>query len=306
MAAKTSKKNSKSSKTDHVLNLIGMASAPQKQEPEEEIAEPASEPAKATESPSPAPAVSYPAERLAPPILEVARTNHEALSETIHQALSQSLEEELGENTQENPEEIILSDVNKEDLEEASLSQLDGNEAVLNEEPTPSLQAEASFNENSAPIPKEDSQTLHKDEKPSEGHTEPSKAAEGPSASTEKSSAKLDSPSPANRTNGPALTSTQTLSDGAVVVNVMQILVEESAPRYLEMFHVCPCSRCVADVKALALTQLPAKYVVLEESKKDSMLSFYRYSYQSLITIELTKACSAVIQSPHHLPDLSV
>ena len=35
-------------------------------------------------------------------------------------------------------------------------------------------------------------------------------------------------------------------------------LVEEKAERYVKMFGLCPCPRCVADVKALALTRLPA------------------------------------------------
>lgn len=306
MAAKNSKKNSKSSKTDHVLNLIGMASAPQKQEPEEETSEPVSEPDKTTEPPAPAPAVSYPTERLAPPILEVARTNHEALSETIHQALNQSLEEELAENMKEELEETTPSDLNEEKPENIPLSQSASNEVALNDDFSQHLEAEPSVGKVAS---QEESPALQKDGEPEENTPEnltaSSAAQEEPPTATEKPSA-APAASSAAPTDGPTLTSTQTLSDGAIVVNVMQILVEESAPRYLEMFHVCPCSRCVADVKALALTQLPAKYVVLEESKKNSMLSYYRYTYQNLITIELTKACSAVIQSPHHLPDLSV
>ncbi len=60
----------------------------------------------------------------------------------------------------------------------------------------------------------------------------------------------------------------QGLPDGAEWVNVMLGLVEEKAERYVKMFGLCPCPRGVADVKALALTRLPAKYVVLPAEHK--------------------------------------
>ena len=303
MAVKNSKKNTKSSKTDHVLNLIGMASAPQKQEPEEEISEPASEPAKVADPPAPAPVASYPTEHLAPPILEVARTNHEALSETIHQALSQSLEEELAKNLEQELEESASLDTTEMNAEEAPASQSQSDNNDLQADSPQQLQTEVPLEE--PPVSQEaESPAILQEDKAQE-----TLLTETPADSSVPQKEPIAAPTPASpaaQTPPPALTSTQLLSDGAVLVNVMQILVEEAAPRYLEMFHVCSCSRCVADVKALALTQLPAKYVVLEESKKDSMLSFYRYSYQSLLTIELTKACSAVIQCPHHMPDLSL
>lgn len=302
MAVKNSKKNTKSSKTDHVLNLIGMASAPQKQEPEEEISEPASEPAKVADPPAPAPVASYPTEHLAPPILEVARTNHEALSETIHQALSQSLEEELAENLEQELEESASLDTTEMNAEEAPASQSQSDNNDLQADSPQQFQIEAPLEDSRASSQEVEHPAILQEDK-----TQETLSNETPvdSSMPQKEPSAAPAPSsPAAQTPPPALTSTQLLSDGAILVNVMQILVEEAAPRYLEMFHVCSCSRCVADVKALALTQLPAKYVVLEESKKDSMLSFYRYSYQSLLTIELTKACSAVIQCPHHMPDL--
>ena len=84
------------------------------------------------------------------------------------------------------------------------------------------------------------------------------------------------------------------------IVNVMQILVSENVDRYVDMFQVCRCSRCMADVQALALTNLPAKYVVMDRGKFSSMLGFYRHSYSSAVMIELTKACNVVKQHPHH------
>ena len=84
------------------------------------------------------------------------------------------------------------------------------------------------------------------------------------------------------------------------IVNVMQILVSENIDRYVDMFDVCRCSRCMADVQALALTNLPAKYVVMDHGKLSSMLGYYRHSFSSAVMIELTKACNIVKQNPHH------
>ena len=82
------KKNPRSSKTDHVLSLLT-----------ESTSEPA---ATSTPSTSDAPAAPEAAEpvaerHLSPPILEVARTNNEALEETIHSALEDALQEELAQ-----------------------------------------------------------------------------------------------------------------------------------------------------------------------------------------------------------------
>ena len=47
------------------------------------------------------------------------------------------------------------------------------------------------------------------------------------------------------------------------------------------MFGLCDCARCLADVRALALTRLPPKYVVLAESVATPMLSLYRAKFES-------------------------
>ena len=38
--------------------------------------------------------------------------------------------------------------------------------------------------------------------------------------------------------------------------NVMEALVESKAEKYIDLFGLCPCSRCRTDVVALALTRL--------------------------------------------------
>lgn len=86
-------------------------------------------------------------------------------------------------------------------------------------------------------------------------------------------------------------------------INVMQVLVEEKAPKYVRMFGLCDCKRCLEDVKALALNHLPPKYVVMAENEMIPKLTFYEGKYNSDITAQLLKACSKVAERPHHTRD---
>ena len=83
-------------------------------------------------------------------------------------------------------------------------------------------------------------------------------------------------------------------------INVMQVLVEEKAPKYVEMFGLCTCKRCMEDVKAYTLNHLPPKYVVLEPNDRVPRLTVYEGKFSSDITAQLLQACKAVMGTPHH------
>ncbi len=83
-------------------------------------------------------------------------------------------------------------------------------------------------------------------------------------------------------------------------VSVMEELVTEAVGEYLTRFGCCTCSRCVADVVALALTNLPAKYVVSGNKDVSPLLNYYSKKYEGQVTVEITKACMKVASYPHH------
>ncbi len=83
-------------------------------------------------------------------------------------------------------------------------------------------------------------------------------------------------------------------------VNVMESLVEDRAMKYIEMFGLCKCSRCVADVKALALNRLEAKYVVMQEGEVIPRISLYEGKYAAAVTAQLLSACKIVMEHPRH------
>ncbi len=85
-----------------------------------------------------------------------------------------------------------------------------------------------------------------------------------------------------------------------VVENMMQSLVLELIPEYVESMQICNCERCAADIQALALTALPAKYVVVEPHAISPLKNYYRSKFSSRITVELMRAAQKVKQSPKH------
>lgn len=83
-------------------------------------------------------------------------------------------------------------------------------------------------------------------------------------------------------------------------VNVMEHVVSKKAKVHMDKFGNCMCPRCIADVKAYALTHLPSKYVVIQPSGVFPLLNFYADKYSGQVLVELTKACIVVKENPHH------
>ncbi len=229
------KKNAKSNKTAHVLNLL---TAPETEGGNVAVQTPEADAAPRETPPAPPQA-------LVPPILEVARSNDEQLSEQIRSAL----------------EEELLADANESAAPEAA------EEDVDIEAPVPPAEPEEPAEEPTPPAP------VQKTPLPVE------KAPAAPPRS--------------------ALADTPT-KDDVSYFNVMQALVEEKAPRYIQMFGLCSCPRCVADVKALTLNNLQPKYVTMRHADRIPMLTVYESRYSASVFSQLTHACKTVMDSPRH------
>lgn len=109
-----------------------------------------------------------------------------------------------------------------------------------------------------------------------------------------------EEPKPAEAPAEPEETSEAPLNSDVSYVNVIQILVEEKAEKYMEMFGICQCSKCRADVKAYALNHLSPKYVVMGQHEMIPKLTFYEMQNSSDITAQIIKACKIVMNTPHH------
>ena len=90
------------------------------------------------------------------------------------------------------------------------------------------------------------------------------------------------------------------IDDSTIYVNVMEALVEDKAMKYIEMFGLCKCSRCIADVKALALNRLDPKYVVMHTGESIPRISLYEGKFSAAVTAQLLSACKIVMENPRH------
>ena len=320
----TAKKNAKSSKTAHVLNLLAPGGENEAiRPPAVSQAEPAAPPEDAAAVPAPeAAAAPVEASRpLTPPILEVARSNDEQVSLQIKDALENELLSELGDvpsagaapalepkpEPAPEPEPVPEPEPELEPIPEPASGPEPVSEPVPQPEFTPEPkplpapeaasepepEAETIPEPASEPEPIPEPEPLPAPEAASESEPEaetiPEPASEPePIPEPEPLPAPIPAPHPAPDPND------------LVVINIMEALVEEKAPRYIKMFGLCSCKRCEADVKALTLTNVQPAYIVRRRAEAHAMLTVYESRYNSTIFAQLTRACKAVMDSPRH------
>ena len=332
----TAKKNAKSSKTAHVLNLLAPGGENEAiRPPAVSQAEPAAPPEDAAAVPAPeAAAAPVEASRpLTPPILEVARSNDEQVSLQIKDALESELLSELGDV----PSAGAAPALEPEPEPAPEPEPVPEPEPELEPEPVPEPEPEpqpASESEPEAetipepasklePIPEPEPQpapeAAAESEPEAETIPEPASKPEpipepeplpAPEAASEPEPEAETIPEPALEpepipepeplpTPIPAPHPAPDPND-LVVINIMEALVEEKAPRYIKMFGLCSCKRCEADVKALTLTNVQPAYIVRRRAEAHAMLTVYESRYNSTIFAQLTRACKAVMDSPRH------
>lgn len=304
------KKNGRTSKTDHVLSLLTGTS------PESAAAAPRPEvrsaPETAPETAPAAPKTTSTVRHNLPPILDVARANQEALSETIREALEESLEAETAAAAPAAQEPAPEAEPAAEEAEEKE------EVPALTLEPEPEPAAETS----AAPAAQEPAaeaepgaeETEEKEEIPAltlEPEPEPEAAAEAPSApaAQEPAPREAEAPAPGEEPQpAPAEPAEKESSapeavpeeEDFVALNIMEPLVEQRMEKYIGLFGLCSCSRCRADVRALALSRLPPKYMVLSKAALTPMVSFFSAKYDTSATAQVIYACKQVMEHPRH------
>lgn len=82
--------------------------------------------------------------------------------------------------------------------------------------------------------------------------------------------------------------------------NITKALVEAKVDKYIKLFGLCSCDRCRIDVIALALSNLPPKYVVAREHEMVPMLSMFETKYNAAIVSQVMNACKIVMEHPRH------
>ena len=261
-----SNKDAKTSKTAHVMNLLSRNRGGSESAAEAPPAETPAEREPAVQQPVETAAVSTGAPKAAaPPILASLKADAEVSSQ-----IKDALEAELGEIEAKAPVTPPQPPVQPAQPVQPEPEPVKAEEPV----PAPAPAPEPIPEPEPAPAPA------------------PAPVVEA-AAAPEKAPAAVEAPAaeaPAEPENTEEIT----------YVNVMQVLVEEKADKYMEMFGICQCSKCKADVKAYALNRLAPKYVVMGQHEVIPKLTFYEMQNSSDIIAQIIKACKIVMSTPHH------
>lgn len=275
-----------SSKTAHVMNLLsrgsrssgsttpkpeaasspGSATASPPSEPEEKpVSSPAPAPQQATSAAS---AVRTAGTPPVAPIISIMNADAEA-SASIKAALEATMQDVPGYAEPE-PEKVALPKaaptVQAADQSDAPAASISSPEAADSEPSVP-----AASSEQQEPLQEEPEQNVQESRTDSDQSSEP----------------------PEEAAAEPTCYPTQN-------VNIMQLLVQSRLDKYIQMFGLCDCPQCRADVEAIALNNLPAKYVVMPDNEISPRLSVFEKRYSTELTAQILRACKEVMDHPRH------
>jgi len=82
--------------------------------------------------------------------------------------------------------------------------------------------------------------------------------------------------------------------------NFMEYIVLSQLKDMLEKMDVCKCERCRMDIAALALNNLPPKYVVSDKGELYSKIDSITVQFEADVIAAITKAAKTVKEKPNH------
>ena len=88
--------------------------------------------------------------------------------------------------------------------------------------------------------------------------------------------------------------------DDYVLVNMHEDIVAENVKERITAMDMCSCAKCFSDACALALNELPPKYVTTRQGKLLTMAFQLRREIADDISVIVTRALHTVKQSPKH------
>lgn len=86
-----------------------------------------------------------------------------------------------------------------------------------------------------------------------------------------------------------------------MLINYMEVIIKEKLPSVLEKEELdCTCEKCIEDVMALTLNNLPPKYVATEKGIVYEKINQFDIQFNADIVRELTNAIKKVKENPRH------
>ncbi len=85
-----------------------------------------------------------------------------------------------------------------------------------------------------------------------------------------------------------------------IIKNYMEEVVLNLMEGVLDDINMCKCELCVMDIAALALNDLPPKYIATEKGELYSKANALRNQFEVDVIAAITKAAVLVKRSPRH------
>ena len=85
-----------------------------------------------------------------------------------------------------------------------------------------------------------------------------------------------------------------------LIKNYMEELVFYTIRELSKKMDMCKCEKCILDIAALALNELPPKYFVTEKGEVFSKIDTLKQQLEIDITSSVTKAIEKVSSNPKH------
>ncbi len=86
----------------------------------------------------------------------------------------------------------------------------------------------------------------------------------------------------------------------AQIKNYMEEIVFTQMKDILTDINMCTCEKCLLDIAAIALNDLPPKYVVAEKGELYSKINTLRQQFEVDVVAAITKAAVLVKRKPRH------
>jgi len=86
----------------------------------------------------------------------------------------------------------------------------------------------------------------------------------------------------------------------AQIKNYMEEIVFNLMKEILEDINMCSCDKCILDIAAIALNDLPPKYIVTEKGELYSKINALKQQFEVDVISAITKAAVIVKRRPKH------
>lgn len=84
------------------------------------------------------------------------------------------------------------------------------------------------------------------------------------------------------------------------IKNYMEDVVRKSANSIVKSMDICKCEKCMADIIAISLNDLPPKYIVTEIGELYTKVNELEQQFAINVQTAVTKAAMIVGKNPKH------